>query len=119
MARQESHSANRLRIFGPDEGQVQAAEGVLISNDVNESFKENRVFTIEAPSGEQARYAGATQLNEKMAPIPLGAYVWITFRGMKPTRTGKSFKDFTVEFDTEDVLTPPADDDEDNDGLPF
>lgn len=51
--------------------------------------------------GEVKTYYGKVALARKLANVPEGAEVFITFRGLKahPTQKGKTFNDFDVEYD--------------------
>jgi hypothetical protein len=60
--------------------------------------------------GEVKTYYGKVALARKLANVPEGVEVFITFLGLKahPTQKGKTFNDFDVEWDDGEPETAPA-----------
>lgn len=88
---------------------ISAGEKFVLNQEVHGIYRGSREgqFGADAPlvdieiDGEVKTYYGKVALARKLANVPEGSEVWITFLGLKPhpSQKGKTFNDFSVEYD--------------------
>lgn len=77
-------------------------EGRFIKTEiVTGQFGENEKYIIECKDGEKFGVYASSSLARQFANIPEGAYVWITYKGLEPTKNGRTVKSYEVEYDDE------------------
>lgn len=79
-------------------------EGRYIANDSIKSKFDNKdviKYIIEAPDGTNYGVFGTTSIERQFANIPVGSYVWITYKGEEPTKNGRTVKAFDIDYDDE------------------
>lgn len=63
--------------------------------------REVAVYTIETKDGEKWSVFSSASLGNQFSNIPLGSYVWITYKGKETTKSGRPVKVFSVDYDDE------------------
>lgn len=77
-------------------------EGKYISSESFEGkYGETIKYIIKAQDGTDYGVFGSASINRQFANIPVGAYVWITYQGEEPTKSGRTVKVYNIEFDDE------------------
>lgn len=87
-------------------------EGVLVSVDKNRGDYNSTAYILQTDDGQRKLVWGNKVLDDQLATIPVGAYVWISFLGEKKSKKAgnKPYKDYLVDFDPESVNSPDAKD---------
>ena len=87
-----------------DEEKEKEIEGVLVGSKADVGPNKSKLYTILVED-EKIGVWGATALDPKMAEVPNGAKVKITYNGkVKNLKTGREFKDYTVLVDDEGIV---------------
>ena len=63
-------------------------------------FGEATKYVIEFEGTAYGVY-GTASINRQFNNIPEGSYVWITYKGIEPTKNGRNVKVFDIDYDTE------------------
>ena len=90
--------------LGNKDGQAQEIEGVLlkITEDVGENH--STMYTLILENGQRQNVWGSTTMDQRIGPSDVGNFCRIQFVGMaKNPKTGRTFKDIQVYWETEPV----------------
>ena len=64
-------------------------------------FGETTKYVIIDQNGTGWAVFGSASLNRQFENIPEGSYVWITYKGVQPTKNGRTVKVYDVDYDDE------------------
>lgn len=78
-------------------------EGTYIKKEMFSShFGETEKYIIESDEEKYAVFASAS-LQNQFVNVPVGSYVWITYKGEEQTKSGRPVKVYVVEYDDEKI----------------
>lgn len=77
-----------------------ALEGVYLKKEIVEgSYGNTEKYVIKTSNGELKGVFTCASLSRQFNNVPEGSYVWITYTGEVPTKTGRMIKVYDVEYD--------------------
>lgn len=65
------------------------------------NFGERTKYVIKADDGTEYGVYGSAVLNRLFANVPVGSRVWVSYQGEATSKTGRTVKMYTVDFDPE------------------
>ena len=142
MAWDKRDPVSNLVILGDDEGQVRKVGGLLASIRQDNQYPSRHNYELVKQDGESIWLAGSASLSRQIFPADVGKFVKCAFQGWGKSANGK-FKQIEVQIysgeptaemkawprygevkpavvdDAPPVDPTQAEEDDDNDGLPF
>ena len=77
-------------------------EGRFVKTEVvSGQYGDNEKYIIECENGDKFGVFASASLARQFANIPVGSYVWITYRGIETSKNGRNVKAYDVEYDDE------------------
>lgn len=77
-------------------------EGLFVNKaKVTTKFGENEKYTIEIDGGEHMDVFSCASLKRQFDNLPMGCYVWITYKGEETSKQGFKVKIYSVDYDDE------------------
>lgn len=77
-------------------------EGTYIKKEfVTSNFGENEKYIIKTPDGTLKGIFSTASLARQFTNVPVGSYVWVTYKGTETSKSGRMVKVFEVEYDDE------------------
>lgn len=74
-------------------------EGVYTKNEIYASkFGETHKYIIEKDDNKFAIFSSAS-LEPQFSNVPVGSYVWVTYKGEETSKSGRPVKVYEVEYD--------------------
>ena len=75
-------------------------EGVFIKTEEHEGqFGISEKYVIQTKDGEMYGVYASASLANQFKNVPVGSYVWITYKGEETTKSGRPVKVYEVEYD--------------------
>lgn len=86
--------------IGAKDGQQKEAGGLLasITHDVGENH--STMYELVQQNGDSLNVWGSTSIDNKIRPSDIGQFIKIQFKGMATGKSGRQYKDITVDFFT-------------------
>ena len=77
-------------------------EGVFIKTEVFDGkFGETEKYVIEKEDGNKLGVYSSASLERQFNNVPVGSYVWITYKGEETSKNGRPVKVYDVDYDDE------------------
>ena len=65
------------------------------------NFGRTEKYIIETQDGEKMGVYSSASLSNQFKNVPVGSYVWITYKGEETSKTGRPVKVYEVDYDDE------------------
>lgn len=77
-------------------------EGIFLKTEhVTGQFGTNDKYIIEIDGGEHVGVFASASLARQFGNIPVGSYVWITYKGEEMSKNNRKVKVYDVDYDDE------------------
>ncbi|MBO7731308.1 MAG: hypothetical protein J6S67_02095 [Methanobrevibacter sp.] len=75
-------------------------EGVYVKVEhLNTQFGESEKYIIEKDDGTKIGVFSTASLTRQFNNVPVGSYVWITYKGEETSKNGRPVKVYDVDYD--------------------
>lgn len=102
MRKSANNTIIETTIWNKDLAEGATLEGIYTFNSLVEGkFGETTKYVVVDPQGQGWAVFGSASLDRQFAKIPEGSYVWITYKGVEPTKNGRTVKVYEVDYDDE------------------
>ena len=68
---------------------------------VKSDFGDTVKYIVEATDGEKYGIFGSASLNSQFGNVPVNSYVWVEYKGEVTSKSGRTVKQYEVEYDDE------------------